>query len=420
MSELRRLHASGRIDDAEYAARRQTWYRARRAARHLSGTRRRELQDVIDIVNGIAARRQLTVSRLPALWLTLDRNREWWTTSPAIPYSGERVGFSDDDLVWQYYPGSGLQIQWLGTFGKVNWLDGTTSRAHRNELSRLVDQILPLAAWRAGGWAWEYEFPFDGGAPPWTSSLSQGTGLQALARAAVKLGREADVLPITQRAITIFEVRAPRGVRVRKGLERAHYAQYSFAPRLRILNGFVQSLVGLHDYATITGDATALALFEQGEAEAEREVPTFDTGAWSLYSRGSSTHESDLSYHILLRDFLSHLCDRTQVSVFCDEAQRFTADLTTPPVVTVPRQRLRAGRTQRLRLRLDKVSSLSVTVRRRGRTVLARSLGTVGHGTVRVPWSVPRHAGRYQVEVSARDLAGNTSDASGTVTVRRR
>ena len=37
---------------------------------------------------------------------------------------------------------------------------------------------------------------------------------------------------------------------------------------------------------------------------AAREVPAFDTGAWSLYSRGTVTHESDLGYHTLLRDFL--------------------------------------------------------------------------------------------------------------------
>jgi D-glucuronyl C5-epimerase C-terminus len=283
----------------------------------------------------------------------------------------------------------------------------------------MVEEILPLASWRAGGWTWEYEFPFGGGLPPWTSSLSQGTGLQALARSAQRLGREADILPVIRRAITVFQVRPPSGVRVRTGRSRAHYAQYSFAPRLRILNGFVQSLVGLFDYATITGDATGRALFEQGERQAEREVPLFDTGAWSLYSRGTSTHESDLSYHVLLRDFLANLCDRTDVPVFCDTAQHFTDYLTTPPVVRVPGQRPRAGRWQLLRLRLDKMSALTVTVSRRGRTVLSRSLGTLAHGTIHVGWSVPRHRGLYLVQVSARDLAGNTSETSRTIRVRR-
>ena len=419
LSELRRLHARGRIDDAEYDARRRTYHQAKRAARKLSGTRQREMRAVIAIVNGIAARGRLTPSRLAPLWLTLDRNREWWTTAPWIPSSGERVSFSDDELVWQYYPGSGLQIQWLGTFGKLNALIKSRSQAKVDEASAMVDQILPLASWRAGGWAWEYEFPFDGGAPPWTSSLSQGTGLQALARSAQRLGRQADILPIIERGITIFETRTPRGVRVPTADGGAHYAQYSFARRLRILNGFVQSLVGLFDYATITGDQTALTLFRAGEQEAEREVPEYDTGAWSLYSRGSSTHESDLSYHVLLRDFLSNLCDRTQVPVFCDTAQRFTDDLTTPPVVTVPAgQRPRARRWSHLRLHLDKMSAVTVKVMRGDATVLSRYLGTIAYGDHSIGYTAPRRAGAYDVQVTARDLAGNAGGGTGTITVR--
>src|SRR5919199_1672736 len=67
-SELRRLHAAGRIGDADYAARRSAFDDARRTARRLTGTRRRELRAVIAIVQGIAARGKLTPSRLAPLW----------------------------------------------------------------------------------------------------------------------------------------------------------------------------------------------------------------------------------------------------------------------------------------------------------------------------------------------------------------
>ena len=52
---------------------------------------------------------------------------------------------------------------------------------------------------RGDGVAWEYYFTFDGGRPPWISSLSQGTGLQALARAATRLHRRRR-LPVTTAA----------------------------------------------------------------------------------------------------------------------------------------------------------------------------------------------------------------------------
>ena len=48
----------------------------------------------------------------------------------------------------------------------------------------------------------------------------------------------------------------------------AAYLQYTYAPRERILNGFIQSLVGLYDYTSITKDPVGLSLFEAGDAEA--------------------------------------------------------------------------------------------------------------------------------------------------------
>ena len=34
-----------------------------------------------------------------------------------------------------------------------------------------MTELVPLAADRGGWPAWEYYFRFDGGAPPWTSSI---------------------------------------------------------------------------------------------------------------------------------------------------------------------------------------------------------------------------------------------------------
>src|SRR3954452_23645600 len=137
-----------------------------------------------------------------------------------------------------------------------------------------------------------------------------------MARSATRLKRQADVFPVALAGMSIFQAPPPAGVRIPDGAG-AHYLQYSGLPNLKILNGFIQSLVGLYDLATLTGDPTAQALFEAGDRAGRAEVPTFDTGAWSLYSRGSSTHESDLSYHTLLRDFLVQLCSRTAAVEYC-------------------------------------------------------------------------------------------------------
>ena len=167
---------------------------------------------------------------------------------PSAPRS-----FAGSQIVWQYYPGAGIQIQVLGTFGKVNAL---WSSRQTTALGQAVDELLPLAAERAGGVAWEYYFPYRAGKAPWVSSLAQGTALQALSRAATRLKRQDEVFAVTSRGLGIFERAAPEGVRVPAGAG-THYAQYSFEPGLRILNGFIQSLVGLYDYGRLAADDRA-------------------------------------------------------------------------------------------------------------------------------------------------------------------
>ena len=125
-------------------------------------------------------------------------------------------------------PGQGLQLQALANFGKLNalWPGG---RRYTTRTGEMLDELLPLAAQRGDGLAWEYYFTFDGGQPPWVSGMAQGTAVQALSRAAVRLGREAEIVPLAQRALGIFPEPPPTGVRVDDG-DGAYYLIYSFAP----------------------------------------------------------------------------------------------------------------------------------------------------------------------------------------------
>jgi hypothetical protein len=362
----------------------------------------------------MAARRKLTASRAPALFLTLQRNVQYWTTSPLLA-AGARVTFPPSQIVWQHYAGHGLQIQWLGTFGALNAL--AKNKRKTAQTDALLSEALGLAAGRAG-LAWEYLFPFDGQRPPWVSSLAQGTGLQAMARAAVRLGRQAEVFPLLHRGLGIFETPPPGGVRIADG-DGAHYLQYSGLPDVKILNGFIQSLVGLYDYAQLSGDADATALFQAGDLAARTEVPAYDTGAWSLYSRGTSAHESDLHYHELLRDFLEQLCARTAEIEYCGAADHFTAYLSIPPVIQVLPGTLKPRRTGKLRLQLSKISRVTVSVARGTTPVATVFSGTLSHGMRTLRWRAPTRTGDYTVTVSATDLAGNTGSATGTVTVAR-
>jgi len=263
-TELVRLRNSRAITSTQYRLYNGSFSAALASEKRLRGTRKTELEAVVENLHNIAASGGLWPTRLPALFETLDRNRQWWTTGPMLA-SGQRVEFSGSELVWQYYPGQGIELQVLGTFGKADGLYTAGSAAYP-QLVDLLAEMIPLAARRGGGLTWEYYFKFDGGIPPWTSAMSQGTGLEALTRAYLAT-HDASYLQIAEQALPIFSTPPKVGVRERTPLG-ARYLQYSFAPGTDIINAFLQSLIGLYDYAQTSGSTRAKALFNAGNAHA--------------------------------------------------------------------------------------------------------------------------------------------------------
>lgn len=457
---LQSLQRSNQITAAEYAHYAGAYAAARRSLTHLSGTRRSELGGVLGNVEAMAASHALIPSRLPVLFLTLERNREWWTTK-YIPGSRSRVTFPGSKLVWEYYLGQGIEIQWLGTFGSAN---GYYLSHNYTALGELLNEAAALATHRAGGVAWEYMFQFDGGLPPWTSGLSQGTALQAFSRGFSKLHNQA-YLTTAQQALGIFQHAPPEGVRVTTPAG-AEYAEYTYAPSDHILNGFIQAVIGLYDYTSITQDPLGQQLFEAGDAEARAEVPHYDTGAWSLYDQHE---ESNLNYHALLTEFLEHLCQRTKGGppltpapaatptppaptptpnpaggttatgtststtatptpkpppptpiagdeIYCTTGERFKADLQTSPTLEVLSTTLKGGTRAGVRIELSKLATVSMTIRQ-GSHVVWSSHATLTGGKPRLLWVTPTSGGIYEVSLSATDLAGNRETATGSIAV---
>lgn len=420
---LQRLESSGAIAHATYLQYQRAFAAAKSSLRRLSGTRREELGAVLANVEAMARKGQLIVSRLLVVFTTVERNRQFWTTQ-ALPGANERVSFAGSRLVWEYYPGQGVEIQWLGTFGEAN---GYYLSHNTTALREVLDEAIALATRRAGGIAWEYLFEFDGGVPPWSSGLSQGTALQALSRAYSRT-HETSYLDAAKEALGLFRTRPPSGV-LEPRAAGSHYLEYTYARGERILNGYIQSLVGLYEYAKLSGDPEGQTLFEAGDANARAETPRYDTGAWSLYDQHS---ESDLSYHELLAEFLEHLCERTKTGeplatahtpiagdeVYCTTAKRFREYVKTAPVIALLTQNLRTRQRAGVQLKLSKVASVSMSISLGGRTVWSNS-ATVEGGKPRLLWVTPSKPGTYLVSLKARDLAGNTTSASGTIVVSR-
>jgi hypothetical protein len=409
-SVLSRLRSHHRITGAQYRQTLGAFNAALKAERRLHGTQRSELQAVTETVHDLAAGGKLTPPRLAEVVATLNANRTWWTKG-SLPAPDQRIEFAGSQLVWEYYPGQGLQLQVLGTFGKADGLY-TAGSAQYPALEQLLSEMIPLASRRGGGTTWEYLFAFDGGKPPWTSAMSQATGLEALTRAYEATGDHA-YLRTASRALAIFRKPPPTGVAVPTRLG-VRFLQYTFAPKLSIINAFLQTLIGLHDYAQVSGSATAQTLFHEGDAEAIAEVPRFNTGAWSLYQPGV---EDDLSYHELVTGFLQQLCTMLGTPVYCTTAKAFVADETTPPTLAdlTPTAKPRAAFA--LRFRLSKVSHVGIVITQGTSTVFSTS-ASFDHGIRR--FTVPAlRAGTYRVRLAATDLAGNFNRITGTLTVAR-
>ncbi len=365
---------------------------------------------MIENLHSIAATGKLTPGRLPVLFQTLDYNRQWWA-SGTVPSASSYVEFTGSDLVWEYYPGQGIELQVLATFGKADGLY-TAGPSDYPQMEALLAQMIPLAVNRGGGLVWEYYFQFGGGKPPWTSAMSQGTGIEALTRAYLA-SHDTSYLGLAHQALAVFTAPPPIGVRVPTAVG-ARYVQYTFTPGTSIINAFLQSLIGLYDYAQASHDPLAQQLFDAGNAEAEAEVPHFDTGAWSLYQPGV---EDTLSYHELVTGFLQQLCQRTAAPVYCTAAQHFTAYLKTPPALQLLTQHVAKGKPATIQFSLSKVSQVGIVViGPGGHTLFATSAG-FGYGTRSFAVPALKHKGTYTIRLAATDLAGNFNRIVGTIQV---
>ncbi len=320
----------GTITSEQAADFRRLLSEARSTRGRLDGSRRAQLASVISVIERIARSGRLSAGRMPALFLQLRRNTEFFGRR-SVPANATRVTFADSPIVFQQYAGLGLQFQPLANFGKLNALYGVCHNPQRTcpkqKLRSYADWMLALASRRGTFTTWEYFFSFGGGAPPWTSGISQGTGIQALSRA-YNVTRDRAYLDTATRALGAFETSAPTGLR-KRAPGGSHYLIYSFAPRLEVLNSFLQSVIGLYDYAKISDSPRGLRLFRAGDRAARRTIPSYDTGSWSLYSKGG--RRADRGYHELVTGFLENLCKRTEHDTYCRYADKFNGYMGNTP-----------------------------------------------------------------------------------------
>lgn len=408
------LAASGDLGPELHARYTRDWSQARGAVRHLHGPARTELKGVVSNTWSLA-RHDLLAARLAPVFLTVERNYEWfWSdrNGPA-PY-GARRSFDGSPLIFEFYPGSGWQLQPLANFGRLGGL-AANRRTTQASLARYADALLPLAVERDGFLAFEYYFPWSGGPPGWFSGMATATGIAALGRVWQRTGDQR-YRDAAERMLGAFFTAPPWGIRLFRGHGRAHYLQYSQAPHLLVGNAFAQSLIALDEYQRATGSARAQLALARGLAQADASMRRFDTGAWSLYWRRPGTNrggESDLHYHQLFEGFLAKLCSRFPSGPFCDLGERF-ARYETEPVHIGPLRAARHGPLVRIRVWTSKRGSGTLTLLHGTRTV-DTSTFDLWRGTHAIEWRLPRGRRAWTIRLDATSLNGLASWREATL-----
>jgi hypothetical protein len=414
VTTLSALQARGGQTATDATTWRRLYNQGKIAARHLSGSAQANMKGVLANLTSLARRGLLGDRAFPA-FLVLQRNVEWFWNDRKGPVAyGTRTTFPGSQIIYEFYPGSGWQLQPLANFGHLN---GLLKLRHpkAGQLESYADELLQTAVTRHGFLAFEYYFPWSGGAPGWVSGMATATGMQALSTLGKRDG-DARYGDAAHSMLGVFTAGPPWGISLTlpQGL---FFLQYSQDPSLLVGNAYAQSILGLDVYATNSGDTTAAGLVSQAVSAARQILPLYDTGAWSLYYRTRSApgHESDLSYHELFGFFLDEMCQRWQAP-FCDMAANFHRYETEPVELSSLRAKVDTRKKQlRVGFAISKRSGITLSARRGAKTV-DNFVSPLERGPHKVVWRLPRR-GSYTIVLSAKSLNGVTSQTSIAVTV---
>jgi hypothetical protein len=405
---LKSLLLRNRISQAQYQTYLNEWAGDLREESSLTGWRKQQLSDVTTLLHDLAASKQMTAPRLPVLFLTLHNNAQYWKTGKQLVYA-DRVEFPGSYLEWEYYPGYGLELQVLGTFGEANGFY-EAGKASYPKLVQVLNEMEALAVPRAGGIAWEYYFEWEDGAPGWVSAMAQATGIEALTNGYLATG-DTSYLTEAHDALPLLETAPPTGVEVTTPLG-ARFLQYSFAPNTDIINAFLQTLIGLYDYQQVSHDPTALNLFNLGNAQAQSELPSFVVAGWSLYQPGQL---DNLNYHELVTGFAQSLCKKLQVTVYCDAYVSWEEDLLNRPTLSQVTTNALAGKKFNLAFTVSAASDVGITLSNGSKNYIYKKiLFRAGTHTFAAPKLKP---GLYTLAMSATTLAGRYTSIASQVEV---
>jgi heparosan-N-sulfate-glucuronate 5-epimerase len=200
----------------------------------------------------------------------------------------------------------------------------------RAELARVQLDWLVDAQERDGAWAgcWlmhhnDLKYPWL--RAPWTGALTSGNAISALLRGWELFGDDAyrDAAEAGYRGL-----HQPRSSD-QLFLERngtLWYEEYPADEPLHVLNGHVYTLLGVLDYARVTGDPQAMERWQRAASTALKHLEDFDTGYWSVYDlrkREPASVHYHKNIHIPQLRILGRLTGESRFDAVADRWERY-------------------------------------------------------------------------------------------------
>lgn len=172
-------------------------------------------------------------------------------------------------------------------YGLANMIAFGRGEQDRGRLAQVQLDWLVQAQDREGEWAgcWvvhqdDEKYPWL--RAPWTSALASGNAISALLRGWQLFGVESYREAAEAAYRGLHAPRTGAALVVEQG-EALWYEEYPGPEPLHVLNGHVYALLGVLDYARVSGDAEANDRWRRAATTTLEHLEGFDLGYWSVY-----------------------------------------------------------------------------------------------------------------------------------------
>lgn len=214
------------------------------------------------------------------------------------------------------------------------WAYGMFLRTRRHSYKRAVIRIADWLVERQqhGRWVYRFDADFNGTdghiAAPWTSAMAQGQAMSLLERVYLMTSDRRYLRSAVSALAPLKETVAEGGLARCFGgnCRLPFFEEYPTPKPSEVLNGFMFTLIGLYDLASVAPKTVANALYESGRRTLVAALPRYDQGGVARYDLATPQCASPAyqAIHIYLLRTLAML--RPQ-SVFSRYADRWESHL---------------------------------------------------------------------------------------------